>query len=161
MSGRRERKPLLQRVMLDEKIPSHCGAAGKQDNEFEFFIMNFWLQAKKRHIEFFNQHPFNFLTDFFTTVERAQESERAFALERERKRRKRLDDEQGDGWMRSGVCERASEQASERGWLPPGGVNPIMHKQPNVSKPKINPHTLFTFLLALNAPIAALLNNNF
>jgi hypothetical protein len=84
VSGRRERKPALQRVMLDEKISSHCGAAGKQDNEFEFFIMNFWLQAKKQHIEFFNQHPFNFLTDFFTTAERAQESERAFALEREK-----------------------------------------------------------------------------
>lgn len=56
-------------------------------------------------------------------------------------------------------CVRASERT--RVAAAPGGVNPIMHKQPNVSKPKINPHTLFTFLLALNAPIAALLNNNF
>jgi hypothetical protein len=109
VSGRRERKPPLQRVMLDEKISSHCGAAGKQDNEFEFFIMNFWLQAKKRHIEFFNQHPFNFLTDFFTTAESARR--RAFALERESGERDLMMSREMDGWMDEVGCAR--ERASE------------------------------------------------
>lgn len=68
VSGRRE-EAAAPEGDGGRKISSHCGAAGKQDNEFEFFIMNFWLQAKKQHIEFFNQHPFNFLTDFFTTAD--------------------------------------------------------------------------------------------